>query len=561
MPKTIVDFEEKRMQKLPPRELSRLLMNFPAKKRLEVILERPDAEDVVAAIADQDFYFTVKEIGPDDALPLLSLARVDQLNHLFDIEWWRKDEPAASSALDWLARLARASEEKLLSWLYDADFDLLTSLFKKWIRVDIAPEDMDLVEAMEQLPIHTLDDQYFWETRYPQYEEFIKGILSILFELNYAFYRELMNHILYAVDIEVEENAYRFHRARLEDRAIPDFYDSLEIYRAVRPDETVSRKHLLFKDAEAAAAPGFALALLPEKEFLSRALREVQDPLLMDTLQIELASLSNKVVTADQLPPDNPQALRDAVDKAAAYVSLGLQLASLGRFATAVDILKDTFLEHLFRIAHAEVMILRNRLQKELQSSWLSRWPAVLNILDPPWMEAAELLIGKTPRILRHASGPDNTPKEDIFRSREDLIQGKHTIDVIASLKPVFDTLHPEPERLRAGLWEEAQIAAIEDVTLGALIWTAAARYRIESDWRVEPIPVKSWPAVFPAVAPEAIEEVVRLRVSEIVSDPAQHMLVETYLLPLFQAYAEEMAPFKDGRIPDPQMMKFFLFT
>jgi len=56
-------------------------------------------------------------------------------------------------------------------------------------------------------------------------------LLSMVFEINYSFFNELMNSILYASNLEVEECAYQFHRARLADHAIPDFYEALEIYK------------------------------------------------------------------------------------------------------------------------------------------------------------------------------------------------------------------------------------------------------------------------------------------------------------------------------------------
>ncbi|MGA7878381.1 MAG: DUF6178 family protein, partial [Desulfoferrobacter sp.] len=152
MPRTVIDFEEKWLERLAPSELSHHLMRIPAKKRLEMILQREDAEQVVAALAEQDFYFSVKEIGPEDALALLGMARVEQLNHIFDLEWWHKDQLQATKAVDWLDRLARANEDKLLEWLYHADFELLVTLFKRWLRVVDAPEDVDLIESIDQLP-------------------------------------------------------------------------------------------------------------------------------------------------------------------------------------------------------------------------------------------------------------------------------------------------------------------------------------------------------------------------------------------------------------------------
>ena len=102
MPADIVELRERRLRNLKPAQLARELMRLPAKRRLELIVERPDAQSVVAALDANDFFHTVQEIGADDSLPLLALASFEQMNHLFDIEWWRKDtlEPAKALSLD-----------------------------------------------------------------------------------------------------------------------------------------------------------------------------------------------------------------------------------------------------------------------------------------------------------------------------------------------------------------------------------------------------------------------------------------------------------------------------
>ena len=98
---------------------------------------------MVAALDANDFFHTVQEIGADDCLALLALAKVDQLNHLFDIEWWRKDSLEPAKALTWVERLMRAGGSGLSAWLFNVDFELLVSLFKEWISVDTVPDDIE----------------------------------------------------------------------------------------------------------------------------------------------------------------------------------------------------------------------------------------------------------------------------------------------------------------------------------------------------------------------------------------------------------------------------------
>ena len=558
MDKTVVDFAEKRLEEISPQEMSLHLMRLPAKKRLELILQREDAESVVAAMAEQDFYVSVKEIGADDSLSLLALASVEQLNHLFDLEWWRKDRIQSARAVDWLDRLGRASENKLLEWLYYADFELLVVLFKQWLRVVMAPDDIDLAELRDQLPKNTLDDQYFWETLYPQYEDFFRQFLGVIYEINYDFYKELMNHIIWALDVEIEEGAYRFHRGRLEDQVIPDFYDALNIYRSMAPEDVEFGKSV-WDSGSSTPTPSFALAVISERDLLGRALQEIKDPLLINTLKWELASLSNKVIVADQLSPDNPEALRMAVDKAAAYVNLGLHLLGGDAVEAALSHLRELFLENLFRLGHTRVMRLRNRLQSIRQQGWISRWPNNLNCLDPDWMESAELLLGKTPRILR-SSDTSQGRREDFFRNSGDLSKGEHFIDVVESLGKVFEALAPNPEYLETVLWEEAQISDLADVTVGNMLWTAAASFQVQGRWEVEPLSVELWLELFPLLNADKMKQLIRSWIDRYISDPEVSRHLEAYLAPLLMSYEEEMAPFDDAHPPDPRLVKYFLF-
>ena len=474
--RNLPDIDGQDLAELGSHELSQQLMGIPAKKRLEAVLSRTDAEAVVAALPVQDFFFFVKEIGPDDAGSLLALGQIEQLVHLFDLEWWNKDQLQPAKALQWLERLASASEDNLLRWLYHADFELLVALFKKWIRVESAPEDIDLLEATEQLPKHTLDDQFFWETQYLQFEDFLSRLLNLIFEVHSGFYRELMNHIIWVSGLEIEEDAYRFNRARLEDQAIPGFYEALDIYRTINPKEIDHNKETVALMPTSASPPSFALVLLPKKDLLHAALEKIQDVRETDAFQLELASLANKVIIADQLALDEADTLRQAMAKVSAYVNLGLDIMSRGALDGAVKIVRVVFLEHLFRLAHTRVMRLKGRLQQQLRHGWLSRWPTGLKGLETDWMESAELLLLKTPKLVRPVSGTGSISGEDFFRDRQDLIRAKHFVDVISAMGSLVESLSMEPAELSGRLWQRGQIRRLEEVTLGVMIWTAAAQ-------------------------------------------------------------------------------------
>ncbi len=540
------------------------IMSMPARQRLESILEHEDAEALVGQLSVHDFYFTVKEIGAEDATPLLALAKIEQLNHLFGLEWWLKDHVQPANALEWLRLLDKAGGERLLKWFYLADFELLVTLFKKWIRVVLTPEDIDPVEARDILPRNTLDDQYYWDPVYPQYEDLLGRILSLLFEVNSGFYRELLNHVIWVSEEQMEEEAYRFNRGRLEDEGVPDFHDAVGIYQTVEEGALRQEKEVPFPGQQDGSQPPlFAVALLPPEDSLGAALGRLDDVRLMEALQVELAALANKVVVADGLSLENPGALRQATDKVSAYVSLGLQVMSAGDGDAAAGVLKNVFLERLFQLGYTKVARVKSRLREILLRGWLSRWPMGIGCLDPEWFEAGELLLRKTPQILRNASGPDPGKDEpDHFRSKTDLLHAEEWLNMIAAVGRLYDALSPQPERLGGSMWPRGVVGRLEDVTIAGMVWTACGNFILRGKWEVEPISLMDWPLLFPRVTPEMVRETLHSWIDAHVPSPTDRSRVEAYMQPVFSAYEKEMESFfREGRLPDPQLVRFFIFT
>lgn len=561
MDQEINSSEHEDLEGLPTRAVGPFLMQKAPRKRLELILSCRDPEAAVAALPEEDFLFTVMEIGPDDSLPLLALARVEQLNLIFDLEWWKRESLVPAKALQWLERLEGASAKKLLEWLYQTDFELLVSLFKKWTRVSIIQDDVDPLEARETLPPNSLDDQYFWAAQYPQYEALIGRVLRLLFEVNQGFYRELLNHVLWSLEAEVEEDAYRFHRGRLEDRAIPDYYDALTIYGAVGSRSPGIRRKARIVDFET-SAPSFALSLVVEDDFLHRVLQAVEDPALLDTLRLELASIANKVMVADGLSPDSPESLHLAVQKSAAWVSIGLESVSQGDVRMGVRDLSEIYLEDLFRRGHEAVGRVQQGLQRLIRSGWIARWPEGMNILDDPWHADVEHLLEKTPRLIGSGRHALKGPSEGLIRTLADVKRARGIVEAISAGGYLLDLCGVgEAEVGGWHFWREGQIRDLADVTIGSLVWTAAARFLDSGAWVVEPLEPSQWTTHFDRYQPDRLAAVIRNRVESQTSRDSQKPGALAYLEPLLQAYADEMSSFSGGNPPDPGMTMFFLFA
>jgi hypothetical protein len=80
------------------------------REALDRILHDPRQLPLVHSFPEQDFYFLIHDIGPEDALPLLALASEKQWDHIVDLEAWQKDRIDLQSVPRWLGLLLDADQ-------------------------------------------------------------------------------------------------------------------------------------------------------------------------------------------------------------------------------------------------------------------------------------------------------------------------------------------------------------------------------------------------------------------------------------------------------------------
>ncbi len=560
----IISLEEKQLLHLPAVEMAERLMAVPAGKRLELLLARTDAEEVVAALPPQDFFLFVKELGDESSASLLSLCQPAQFGHVLDLEGWHGDVVNAGRILVWCANLLHASEARFLAWLYNTDFELLVLLFKNWLDEVVVAGEEDYQEESDHLPQGTIDNQYYFSVRYPEYEEVIRFILSFLFECHQSFYQALLHEVRFALNADVEELAYRFHRGRLEDQAIPDLLEAGTIYLGITRQALRKAKELRpVVGEDGKKTPFFAVALLPAEGVFSAGLSRISDPDALDVLQQELVGLANKVMVADNLEVTEPTSLREAVDKAVAYVNLGLEEIAGSDERQAAEALVRYFLEELFRLGFSSMNKELAPLLAILKKGWIARWPEGINILEPDWQEEISLLSLKSPKLLRR--GPDGSSREDHIRTLRDLRHISELLAMLRVLEGVYDSIEGEQgkdwQAYASRLWSEGQNNSLAEVTLARLLFTAATRELWQGSWQYEPLPVANWPEIHAVTDPAAVRLKIVRKCAILLPEETSRSLFDRYLAPAFRQYEVEWATYPRNPPPDPRLVPFFLFT
>ena len=109
-------------------ELSRQrkkIFSLSSEQALEAILDYPQPAALVHSFSEEDFYFLIHDIGPEDALPLLSLASDKQWEHIVDLEAWQRDQIDVNSVSRWLGLLLDADPNRFIRWFLEQKLEFI----------------------------------------------------------------------------------------------------------------------------------------------------------------------------------------------------------------------------------------------------------------------------------------------------------------------------------------------------------------------------------------------------------------------------------------------------
>ncbi len=126
---------------------------------LERILDAEQPAALVHSFSEEDLYFLIRSIGPEDALELLSLASNRQWEFIIDIETWKKDRIAIPSVTRWLQLLLSADPDRLIRWIYEEKTHFFEYYLYRNIELKIREHDQDPSDFGEDF--FTIDDIFY----------------------------------------------------------------------------------------------------------------------------------------------------------------------------------------------------------------------------------------------------------------------------------------------------------------------------------------------------------------------------------------------------------------
>lgn len=396
-------------------------------KRGKHLLESDQLAKEMASLEPLEAYFIIKELGVDDAGPLLRHATREQLQTFVDLDCWNDDHPDDVEIDAWLAPFAAQGPQALAEAFLKLDEELQVWFLRNSLYIWEPEEAESEPEPIRGLVRRTTDDGFFVIQHRSDTLREVDPMLvvSALYSVDLQEAFRLMTAARWELNSPLEEQAFQFRSARVESLGFPQRSEAMALFT---PPPTAPRPPVLPKLTQRTPIPALYAAPLSEGSLLTRALEQVKNDDRLAFYEERLRNVINRAVVAYGRTPRDVRQAASIAERVRDVISLGLEhllspdepLASpndLGHGAAAAALLEQWDLADVFRHGHALVAPLRER--------------ALQIVADP---------------VVAHELNRPETESEDYGPDRMD----REFLRALADMPPTYagwDTLQPSNRR------------------------------------------------------------------------------------------------------------------
>ena len=387
---------------------------MPPEKALKEILEAHQPAALVHSFPEEDFYFLVNDIGPGDAIELLSLGSNRQWEYIIDLEAWEKDRIEIKAVTKWFDLLLRSDSNRFLKWVLDEKLEFFEFYLFHSIEVRIREHDQDpsvfgedFITLDDIFYIRFIDHSFEIESN-DRYSEHRKELLSTLIrrlaDYDHVIYQKVLLEASSIIPAESEEETYRLRNVRLAEKGFLPFDEAIGIYQPMDPSEfnrqgvksILSDSHQLHLPV-----PLYHTGMLEEDNLFTLALKRIEKDEVLQQIQTEFAGLCNRIITADLKMIREREGLKEIVQKACGYLSIGLE-GLTGKDRTpdighAAAFITKFPLYQIFRAGFGFALELKWQAEKWRKKSWYEKVGLPVSFWGEEWLGVLGGLLIKRP--------------------------------------------------------------------------------------------------------------------------------------------------------------------
>jgi len=504
----------KRLEKLASER--KQILALEGKQALDAVLDHPQPNALVHSFAEEDLAFLIHDIGPEDALDLISMASDRQLDYIFDIEIWEKDRINLNTVTQWMDLMLKADPQRFIHWAITERANLIEYFLFHSIEVVVREHDQDPSDFEDGFM--TYDDIFYFripETKYDpdaeddfkkQHQELLARMMDLLAHQDHVFFQQTLLRSANVIPAESEEEAFRLRNFRLAEKGFLPFHEAVGVFQPISVDHLKKRKKIIREDPEPdtyVPAPVNHTSMMGEDSLFSRALAGIKNFNVLQQLNIEFAGVCNQLSAAEQTPVRSREDLKSIVKKACAYISIGLENLLISKKIDPENIseeyIKTYPLIDLFRTGYSEIASLRLRTKSWQQNSWFFQNKLPLSFLGERFVGVIGGLLINRPKFYdAHRIG-------DLYREFETMADIEKTRSILKEAM-AYDSL------LAAMAIPVEDFSTERFITCENLLMTLWARHCMNLSPKLEAIPVTRFRPFFadlwePGKTPPEIKE------------------------------------------------------
>ena len=357
-------------------------------RRGERLLAAADLAEEVAALEPLEAYYIVRELGMDQALPILRELSHEQLQACLDLDCWNRYDFSVDSLDEWLAPFASIDAETLAQTFLSLDYVLQLLFLTQTVTVydpdtdQVPPED----EGRDTARAMTPDGFYLLELKMPDLALKVHpfSLLDALYQYDPGATHRLLSEIRVDLPTQIEEEALRFRSGRMEDLGFATPSEAIALFSKPPSSQPMPRPQEPL-DSAVTRLPSVYAAPLAETTLLQQALSLVTAQNSLSRLEQELVWAINSAITAYGEKPQDIEHITALVTRVRDTISLGLEslLAQdkppcppdeAGASAKAADLLEVWPMTDLFRHGYSATTVLQEEVRQALGDPRLAAW-------------------------------------------------------------------------------------------------------------------------------------------------------------------------------------------
>lgn len=479
-------------------DLRRKIIAYEPDRALSIIMDQKQPEILVRSFNPEDLHILIKEIGVEDALPVLQMATDEQWAYILDMESWDKDRLDFKALSAWLRFLYLADSDRFIKQAVTENLELMEVWLQKNIDVVIRDHDEDLSHLSRDF--FTLDDIFYVRVKSNSATlppdsigdldrvQFIGEFLNRLADEDYAKYQGLLLEVSSLLGAETEEELYRVKTGRLEEKGVPSLENAMSIYTMLPAENLAERKTV---NSNFKLNPPLLPAILAQNQ--ARMVPDLSPARLTlpPDFEQEFAALANSILVADQIKITQRKDMEQAVSKAVGYLRIAFEILQKNHKLNPVQAINLYATGQLFTFGFSQALKLKWQAQSWLKQSFIVANKLGLKFFDEEGMGVLSGLMLKRP-LCYNALGHNGFYGE--FTSLNDIVGAAAVLNEIIAI----DTLLTQTG-LKVPLAQKTQ--EHYPLTWKNLLLTLWARHELAYEDTPEPIAIAAlktfWPNLF----------------------------------------------------------------